>query len=130
MYENNFCLYAFEKCFLFLWLEKYKWNQLCSDFVTHKFGKNIKCWQFQELMGCSIRNSNNWVFTFLLQRRYIQSCQSVHMGNVSILVRAVNAGYLKKILAIYLSNHVTSEQSKCLSRGKKTGKLQYSYIKK
>lgn len=50
---------------------------------------------------------------------YIQSCQSVHMGNVSILVRAVNAGYLKKILAIYLRNHVTSEQSKCLSRGKR-----------
>lgn len=67
---------------------------------------------------------------FIAKEIYIQSCQSVHMGNVFILVRAVNAGYLKKILAIYLRNHVTSEQSKCLSRGKKTGKLQHSYIKK
>lgn len=130
MYANNLCLYAFEKCFLFLWLEKYKWNQIWSDFVTHKFGKNIKLWQYQGLMGFSKRSINNWVFTFLLQRRYTQSRQSVHMGNVSILARAVKAGHLKKTLASCLSNHVTWEQSKCLSRGKKTGKLQLSYIKK
>lgn len=129
MYANNLCLYAFEKCLLFLWLEKYKWNQLCSDFVIHKFGKNIKLWQYQGLMGFSKRSSNNWVFTFLLQRRCTQSCQSVLMGNVSILARAVKAGHLKKTLAICLSNHVTWEQSKCLSRGKETGKLQLSYIK-